>query len=152
MKPPAAARKLAIAITLVLIAYAASYALLQHRRVAKGPWEVTFTREAGAPTLVVNQSRLGIANVRLVFTGAQVSTNVAQTLRFIEARPVPFDVPFGKCVFLDSLFLPGTVAFEMFGHEIQLLPRVLTIDRVEHPWQSSATITLTATNQAPVTP
>lgn len=152
MKPPAVGRKLLILFALVLIAYAASYAFIQHRRVAKGPWEVTFTREAGAPALVVNQTRLGIANVRLVFSGAQATTNLPQTLRFADARPVPFDLPFGKCVFLDPLFLPGTVAFELFGHEIQLLPRVLTIDRVEYPWQSNATITLIATNQTPVRP
>jgi len=151
MKRPAVAGKLLILSALVLIAYAASYAFIQHRRVAKGPWEVTFTREADAPILVVNQIRLGIANVRFVFADAQASMDVAQTLRFAEARPVPFELPFGKCLFLDPLFLPGTVVFEMFGHEIQLLPRVLTIDRVEHPWHSDATINLTATNQPLVT-
>jgi hypothetical protein len=51
-------------------------------------------------------------------------------------------VPFGQCVFQDAQTLPGTVVFELFGHEIQLLPRVLTIDRVEHPWHSGETITL----------
>lgn len=152
MKPPAVARKLLILSALVLIAYAASYAFIQHRRAAKGPWEVTFTREAGAPALVVNQARLGIGDVRLVFSGAQATRNLPQTLWFTDARSVPFDLPFGKCVFLDPLFLPGTVTFEMFGHEIQLLPRVLTIDRVEYPWQSNATITLIATNQTPVRP
>ena len=82
MKPPAAARKLAIAIAFVLIAYAASYAFIQHRRVAKGPWEVTFTREAGVPALVVNQTRLGIANVRLVFSGAQAA-KVLETVSLV---------------------------------------------------------------------
>ena len=75
-------------------------------------------------------------------------TNVTQTLEFSQARAVPFDVPFGKCVFLDPLFLPGTVTFEMFGHEIQLLPRVLTIDKVEHPWRNGETIRL----HEPLTP
>jgi hypothetical protein len=45
-------------------------------------------------------------------------------------------VPFGKCVFLDTTFLPGTVVLDLFGHEVQLLPRVLTIDHVEHAWHS----------------
>jgi hypothetical protein len=30
----------------------------------------------------------------------------------------------------------------MFGHEIELLPRVLILDRKEHPWKSDETITL----------
>ena len=38
--------------------------------------------------------------------------------------------------------LPGTATFELFGHEIQLLPRVLIIDRREYPWRPNATITL----------
>jgi hypothetical protein len=59
---------------------------------------------------------------------------------------VPFDVPFGKCVFMDTTFLPGTLAFELFGHEIQLIPRVLTIDKQEQPWRSNVIIPVTKTN------
>jgi len=43
---------------------------------------------------------------------------------------------------MDTTFQPGTVVFTNFGHEIQLLPRVLTIDKVERPWQSGTTIDL----------
>jgi len=43
---------------------------------------------------------------------------------------------------MDTTFLPGTVAFQLFGHEIELLPRVLIIDHEEHPWHSKhATLT-----------
>jgi hypothetical protein len=45
-------------------------------------------------------------------------------------------------VFLDTTFLPGTVALSLFGHEVQLLPRVLTIDKVEKAWRSGETISL----------
>jgi hypothetical protein len=41
---------------------------------------------------------------------------------------------------MDATSLPGTVAFELFGHEIQLLPRVLTIDNQERPWRSNEII------------
>ena len=46
---------------------------------------------------------------------------------------------------MDTISLPGTVTFQMFGHEIELLPRVLTIDRQEYPWRPEATISLAAT-------
>jgi len=64
------------------------------------------------------------------------------TLIFREPRPVPYSVPFGKCVFMDTTFLPGTVTFQLFGHEIELLPRVLIIDHAEHPWLSHSTLSL----------
>jgi hypothetical protein len=43
---------------------------------------------------------------------------------------------------MDTTFLPGTVTFELFGHEIELLPRVLMIDHEERPWLSNHPITL----------
>jgi hypothetical protein len=46
-------------------------------------------------------------------------------------------------VFLDTVFLPGTIVLVMFGHQIQLMPRVLTIDGVEHPWRAGENIKLT---------
>ena len=65
---------------------------------------------------------------------------------------MPYEVPFGKCVFMDTTFLPGTVTFELFGHEIELLPRVLIIDRQEHRWQSDAVIVLSRLQPAPAAP
>lgn len=58
------------------------------------------------------------------------------TLRFDQPRPVPYDLPLGKCVFMDTTFLPGAVTFRLFGHEIELLPRVLIIDQQDLPWRS----------------
>jgi hypothetical protein len=64
------------------------------------------------------------------------------TLVFRQPRPITYEVPFGRCMFMDTTFLPGTVALELFNHEVELLPRVLVIDRQEHPWLSEVTITL----------
>jgi hypothetical protein len=50
---------------------------------------------------------------------------------------------------MDTTFLPGTIVFDLFGHEIQLIPRVLRIDGKEIPWQSNATIPVTGTNKPP---
>lgn len=126
----------------VLIGYAVVYRWIEHRRAVKGPWVVTCTSESGAPTLAINQTMLGIRDVRIVFVGARAASNTTQTVEFSQARPWPYPVPFGQCVFMDTTFLPGTIALEMFGHEIQLLPRVLTIDKVERPWRNGETIEL----------
>ena len=125
-----------------LVGYAVVYRWIEHRRVIKGPWVVTCTTETGTPTLIVNQTTLGIRDVRVVFAGASVPSNTTQAVEFSQARPWPYSVPFGQCVFMDTTFLPGTIALEMFGHEIQLLPRVLTIDKVERPWRNGETIEL----------
>jgi hypothetical protein len=53
---------------------------------------------------------------------------------------------------MDTTFLPGTLVFELFGHEIQLLPRVLTIDKKEQPWRSNETIALPNTHGARLRP
>ena len=125
-----------------LIGYVVVYGWIEHRRVVKGPWVVTATSESGVPAILVNQSTLGIRDVRIVFAGAHAPGNASQTVEFSQARPWPYAVPFGQCVFMDTTFLPGTIALEMFGHEIQLLPRVLTIDSAERPWRSGEVIEL----------
>jgi hypothetical protein len=44
---------------------------------------------------------------------------------------------------MDTTFLPGTVSFtNIFGHDIELLPRVLIIDRQEHSWKTGERIVL----------
>ena len=125
-----------------LVGYAIVYSWIEHRRAAKGPWVVKFSSESGRPAITVNQTELGIQNVHIVFGEHQRATNATQTMEFSQPRPWPYAVPFGQCVFMDTTFLPGTIAFELFGHEIQLLPRVLTIDKAERPWRSGETIEL----------
>ena len=134
--------QLVLLFVVALVGYAAVFGWIEHRRVAKGPWVVSFTPDNESPAILVNQSTLGIRDVRVIFKGTKSQTNLAQAIEFSQARAVPFDVPFGRCVFQDTTFLPGTVAFEIFGHQIQLMPRVLTIDKAEQPWRSGATIEL----------
>jgi hypothetical protein len=69
---------------------------------------------------------------------------------FREPKLVPYEVPFGQCVFMDTTFLPGTLTLQLFGHEIELLPRVLVVDRQEHPWRPATAITLLRRQSAPV--
>lgn len=141
-------KPLLIAFLIAVAVYAALFLGIEQRRVRNGPWQARFESAStnAAPRLCIDQPRLGITNVQLVFAGEVVSTNGSRTLRFAEARAVPFAVPFGECVFQDTTTLPGTVVLKLFGHELQLLPRVLTIDRVERPWLSGEKIDLARTN------
>ena len=129
---------------LALIGYAAFYLGIEHWRAHKGPWRVTFTSNAaGAPVMLIDQPKLAITNVQIRFAVEPLpATNRPVTLLFDHPRPVPYAVPFGNCVFMDATVLPGTVAFQLFGHEIELLPRVLVLDRQEHPWLSETSITV----------
>jgi hypothetical protein len=128
------------AFLLAAVLYLAGFALDQHLRTRRGPWQVTFTREpSGSPALVVNQPRLGIADVKIVFAGESATYPVG-TVAFDQPRQ---PLPFGRVKFDDLTSLPGTVTIEFAGHEIELLPRALYLNRQSHPWQSGATLTLT---------
>src|SRR4051812_19944939 len=152
------ARHFLLAFVIALALYIIAYSWIEHRRYRKGPWEVTFTNSAGSPALIINQPALGLTNITLIFqerTNTSTSTassswntgsHQATPLNFRAPRQTPFDVPFGQCVFEDLTFLPGTVTFQIFGHEIELLPRTLVIDQKEHPWKSEETIGLESIN------
>jgi len=104
--------------------------------------------EAGVPVLTVNQLKLGIRDARIVFADARTASNPAQTLEFIQARAVPFDVP-SAMRFSGPAVSPGYARVGFVRHEIQLLPRVLTIDKKEHPWRSAETMNFACTRGSP---
>src|SRR5581483_3359594 len=145
MKSDGLLKHAAIAFGIAVIVYALAYLGIEHRRKHQGPWQVTFMNDPAGAALVINQPALAITNVQIVFPGeAPPATDT--TLALVEPRDVPFPTPVGRCVFLDLTSLPGTMVLEVAGHEIQLIPRVLTIDKKEFPWQAGATITLSRTN------
>lgn len=129
-----------LAFLLALGFYALFFKAIEHKRARKGPWEVTFTTTGtNVPTLIINQHRLAITNVQLCFAEQQApSSNALGTMIFSQPQPVPFPVPFGKCVFMDTTFLPGSITFQLYGHLVELLPRVLVIDHQERPWISDS--------------
>lgn len=131
------------AFVAALAIYVVFYTGIEHRRTRQGPWQVAFTNHLGRPSIAIDQPALGITNVQIVFANG-TGTNASETYTFREPREVPYPVPYGKCLFMDTTFLPGTIVFEVFGHEIQLMPRVLTIDKHEQAWNSGVTITLVA--------
>jgi len=151
MKQDRFPKQVAIVFAVTVALYLAIFYGIEHVRSRKGPWEVTFTHDAaGAPTLVISQPKLNVHDLKIVFPGEQ-SAGFSGTRKVVFAtpQPVPYEVPFGRCVFEDLTFLPGTVTLHLFGHEIELIPRVLTLDKREHPWASGATLSLSATNKLP---
>ncbi|MBC8097216.1 MAG: hypothetical protein H7Y43_15535 [Akkermansiaceae bacterium] len=137
---------LALLFVTVLAFYLIAYHTIEGRRNRNGPWIVAFTNDlSGAPALRIDHPALAITNVQLVFPDAMLPTNfTAKTILFQRPRPVPFPLPMGECIFMDTTFLPGSVVMRMSGHEVQLIPRVLTINGREQPWKSGETIALTA--------
>jgi hypothetical protein len=144
MKSDGIARHVAGALLLALLIYAGGFSLDQHLRTRRGPWQVTFTRESsGAPAIWVQQPKLGLRDIRIVFEG-EPSTHSTGTVAFNFPRK---PVPFGRVKFEDLTYLPGTVTLDLFGHEVELLPRTLYVNRKAHPWKSGEVITLTAADK-----
>lgn len=132
-----------LALLLALAVYFLFYNGIEHLRNRKGPWVVTFSSDsAGTAQVVVNQQWLGISNVTLSFPGTSAKPGESSTFRYSQPRPVPYEVPFGRCLFMDTTFLPGTLTFQLFGHEIEFLPRVIILDHQEYPWHSGTNISV----------
>lgn len=155
MKSSGPLKHFVIAFVIAVAIYAISYSYIENRRTRQGPWNVIFSTENGVPTVLINEPQLHLANCKITFPGdaaSNTNSNTNSTLVFERPQPVPFDVPFGKCVFEDTTFQPGTVVFNLFGHEIQLMPRVLTIDRQEFAWQSDKKFAVSKAGISPGAP
>jgi len=133
-----------VGLLLALAIYVGGFSFDQYLRNRRGPWEVSFAAgPSGAPALIVNQPNLNITSLKIVFEGESV-TNAPGAVAFdVPGKPVPF----GRVKFEDLTYLPGTVTLDVFGHEIELLPRTLYINRKSHPWTSNETIPLTAADK-----
>ena len=131
-------RHVAIAFVIALIFYFASFGWIQHRRAFRGPWEIDFATDSGGhPSLDISQPYLNITQ-KIAFPRQKIAgTNLSVPVRFPEAV---IKLPFGEMIFQDPTFLPGTVTMRQFGHEIELLPRVLIIDKKEIPWRQGKAI------------
>jgi len=140
-----------LTFVLSLVFYIAAYSLVEHLRHRKGPWDVLYSVDAAeVPVLTINQPALGIANFQLKFPGeTTLATNLPQRILFAEPS---MDGPFGEVIYDDLTFLPGVVTYNLFGHEIELLPRVLIINKREVPWRSGEVIELDPKEKPAVPP
>jgi hypothetical protein len=138
MRSDGVIKHFAIAFAIAVVLYVASFGWIQHRRVFKGPWVITFVTDgAGRPSLMISEPKLQISQ-KIAFPGRKIEpTNLARVERFDEAV---MSLPFGEMIFQDPTFLPGTVTMRLFGHEIELLPRVLIVDKKEIPWRAGQTV------------
>lgn len=142
MKSERLPKILLIAFGSALALYILAFASMQSCRTTKGPWQVVFLSDAaGTPGLLVTQPQLKISE-RIIFPKQKLAqSNLAQTVVFDD--PTKTNAPFGEIVFQDLTFLPGTVTFNLFGHEVELLPRVLIVDKQEYVWKTDEVISVT---------
>lgn len=134
MRPEGILKHIAAALVIAVVFYFVTFTWIQRRRAANGPWEVTFRADAaGVPALSIFESKLNISKT-LRFPRDRTTPNLSRTITFGQDTP---DLPFGDMVYQDPTFLPGTVTMGLFGHQIELLPRVLIIDKAEYPWHST---------------
>jgi hypothetical protein len=142
----------AAAFVIALICYFVAYGWIEHRRTRKGPWELLFTNNAvGNPLIVITQPKLGLSHVELQFPNATVSATNFGRFTLAQPRQVPYPLGFADCIFMDTTFLPGTLTFRAFGHEIELLPRTMIIDHEEKAWRDGESINLPAQADTPGT-
>lgn len=140
-------RHVGIAFVAALVIYVTMFACDSRMRTKKGPWRVDFQVTSNRePLLVINQPGLNIENVRIHIVG-EVATNTQNGVTF--EHPARLGTPYGRVRFHDLTYLPGTITLDVYGHEIELLPRALFINTQEIGWQNGALHVLTPTNKIP---
>ncbi len=139
----------AVPAVLALVGYVVMYNVDARLRTNHGPWEVAFLVDTeGTPAVIIRQDTLGISNITVRFIGESIPTPQNPPI------PVRFDtplraIPFGATTFDDLMYLPGTVVLHCFGHEVQMLPRGLFLNRKEHAWTVPATYELQPGDKLP---
>jgi hypothetical protein len=125
----------------VVLLYLLAFYGIEYARTRKGGWQVTFqTDNGGVPELLVAHPRLGIRDVRIAFPEQRLPrASLRERVQFDQPQT---NIPFGKVIYFDTTFLPGSIVFDLFGHQIQLLPRTLIVDRKEVPWTPGMTLRL----------
>ena len=131
----------------LLLTYLAVFNGIEWARHRKGPWEVAFdTNSLGNPSIRVSQRYLKIL-LFLEFPDEK-ATNTG-TVVFDKPKK---QLPYGKLLYEDLTILPGVVTMDLFGHEVELLPRVLIANKTEIRWEASGHLQIWATNKPPTPP
>lgn len=137
-------KKVVLIFAVVLAIYFAMFVAIEKSRLTKGPWRVEFQAVAGGDaTLIVAQPYLNVTNARIVVHGETI-TNFSGQVTFDRVKQ---PVPFGSVIFEDLTFLPGVVTFNLLGHEVELMPRALVVNKKLVPWQPGMTVELWPTNK-----
>lgn len=145
MKSDSILKHVAKAFLLALGAYVVFFSCDSHLRHRRGPWEITFIASTnGSPALVINQPEYQLTNVTIILQGEK-ATNGGTVVFDTPRKPVPF----GRMRFEDLTYLPGGVVFDLFGHEVELLPRAMFINLKEVSWSTPGPIVLDASMKVP---
>jgi hypothetical protein len=144
MKSGFSAKHVVLLFVAVLAAYVALFYGIENRRQSHGPWEVEFQNSEGtSPALLISQPYLNLREIKLVLHGERI-TNAPGKIHFDRVKQPP---PFGRVIYEDLTFLPGVVTFDLLGHEVELLPRALVVNKKLVEWQSGMTVDLWPTNK-----
>jgi hypothetical protein len=144
MKSGVTPKSIVLLFPVVLVAYLLVFYGLEHLRHRKGPWDAEFRVNAkGVPTVTVAQPDAGLKNVSLVYHG-ETTTNEPGRISFDRVKQPS---PVGRVIYEDLTFFPGVVTLDLFGHEVELLPRTLIANKKGIPWKSGAVIDFWPTNK-----
>ena len=136
-------KSLILTFLAALVFYIIAYNWLTGRQTNRGPWQVLYTNDAsGRALLVIDQPQLAVTNVRISVPELSVTNH--GLVRFSTPNR---EVPYGKVIFDDLMFQPGTVTLDLDGHEIELLPRTLVVNERQIPWQPGLQLELQPTNR-----
>ena len=137
MKRDRLSRHLLIGFLIALGLYVTFFWFIEGRRTAQTPWTVSFEVDAtGHAKLGISQKSLGLGPVEIRIANDTTNAPLPRTeVVFQKPKPVPRPAPVGRCLFEDLTFLPGTVALNVAGVDIQMLPRALTIGTNEFSWK-----------------
>jgi hypothetical protein len=147
MKSPGVTWKsIVFTFVLAVVFYALAWTWMNRRQTGRGPWQMDFgTNAAGTPEIVIGQPALGVSNVTVRFEGEQLApTNGTGTVAFLRPR---MRTPFGRVVYDDLMFQPGSVAVDAFGHVVEMVPRTLVLNGRTNAWRNGAIYTLFPTNK-----
>lgn len=133
---------------IALVGYILMYGCDRYLRVRRGPWQVTYLSEPdGTPALRITQGGLGISNITVRFLGETTSSVTNPLPAVVRFDDPDVHVPFGILAFHDLMYQPGTVVLQCFGHEVQMLPKALYLNRVAHEWMATGDHVLAPSNK-----
>lgn len=120
----------------------------EYLRGKDGPWRLVFSSDAsGEPSLMVEHAGILAGGVEVRFTGEKIAPGTrVECILDKPGKPLPW----GKRISEDITFLPGTLAIDAFGHEVEIAPRVMVINRKEIAWGSQMRVQLTPEQKLPV--
>lgn len=133
-----------------LFVYVTFYGACMAYRQRGGPW-VMFQDRATNGTPVVrleHHKLLADGGVTFSFPGEHAPDRFTNApLMRIFNTPNTNTLPFGPVEFVDTTFLPGTIAVDVFGHLIEANPRILYLDGREIPWVAGTNIVVPITGK-----